>query len=152
MLPAHDKTWPSIPFLIINLSLPIKSMKTMSSSLIQHPEQADPNRMWPKRNQNINRLYTLIEISQQRIRRNCKELGGHLIDFCRWLQRLIKLESWCRATNRAHKAWVEAGLGPREADNELHRLCGIYSTEEGSCYRALLFAIKNWLWQTYDFQ
>lgn len=38
-------------FLIINLSSPIKARKTTSLSLFQHPEWADPNRMWPRRNQ-----------------------------------------------------------------------------------------------------
>lgn len=105
---------------------------------------------------NINRLDTLIEISQRRMRRNCKEPGGRLIDFSCWLQRLIKLKSWLCVrgvhAHRAYKAWVEAGLWAGGADNELHRLCGIYSPEGGSCYRALLFAIKKWLWQTYGFQ
>lgn len=50
------------------------------------------------------------------------EPGGSLIDFCRWLQRLIKLKSWLSVggTLRTHKAWVEAGLGAEGADNELH--------------------------------
>lgn len=129
-------------FLIINLSLPIEARKnnvlipvstSWTSRSKPHVTQEKPN---------INRLDTLIEISQQRIRRNCKEPGGHFDRFlssASKIDQVKKLVVCRRSTHRAYKAWVEAA----GADNELHRSCGIYSPKGGSRYWALYFAKNN---------
>lgn len=137
MLPKH--LWcPQIltirSFLIIDLSSPIKARKTTSFIPISTSWTSRSKPHVTQNKANINRLDTLIEISQQRIRGNCKEPRGHLIDFGGRLQRLIKLKSWLSVhnTHRAYKAWVEAGFGARGADNDLHWSCGIYSPEGGS--------------------
>lgn len=137
MLPKH--LWcPQILtirlFLILDLSSPIKVRKTMSFIPISTSWTSRSKPHVTQNKANINRLDTLIEISQQRIRGNCKEPRGHLIDFGGRLQRLIKLKSWLSVhnTHRAYKAWVEAGFGARGADNDLHWSCGIYSPEGGS--------------------
>ena len=154
MLPNHLRC-PQIliilSFLIINLSLPVKVRKT--TSFIAESTSCT-GRCKPhvtQRKPNINGLVALIEISTQRIRGNCKEPGEHLTDFCRLLQRLIKLKSSLSvySTHRDYKAWVEAGLGAGGTDNRLHRLCSIYSPEAGSCYQAL--SLQNRLWHATTF-
>ena len=125
---AH-KTWPFVPFLIINLSLPIKAReKQCHYPCFKHPEQGDPNRMGRRRKQTSMGWMAWYRSPSRGLEGNCKKPGGH---FDRFLSSASKIDQVkkllvCPGSHRAYKAWVEAGL---RADNELHRSWEVFTLQ-----------------------